>query len=275
MIPKIFRRGRPPDHANAVISAMSRYDMVRHPDESYFARQYLHWIMPELADRFPSRQADILDIGCGQGRFTIPLAQWTTGRVLGVDLTPAAVAAAQKYAQDQGLTNIRVHHADLLPFVRSLPDSSIDVVLFIEVSFFLPSLSEALEEIARVLKPASLLCASFRSQFFNLLQTVRARLWDAADDVAMERQGRIFGGQTLFTWQTPQDATRMLSAVGLRVRSLRGVGVCSGVKGDPLASIAQPSRLSSKDQERLMKLECALADQYVQLGRYMLAIAEK
>jgi SAM-dependent methyltransferase len=249
--------------------------MVRHPDEAYYARQYLHWILPELENRFPSKRVDILDIGCGQGRLSIPSAQWTSGRVVGVDLTPAAVAAAEKYVQAQGLTNIRVYHSDLLPFVRGLGDSSVDIVLFIEVSFFLPSLTEVLQEVARVLKPTGLLFASFRSQFFNLLQTIRARLWDAADDVITEREGHIFGGPVLFTWQTPEDAKRMLSGVGLRLCSLRGIGVCSGVKGDPLASIAQPSRLSPQEQERLMKLECGLAEEYVQLGRYMLAIAEK
>ena len=275
MLSRILRRRIPSSHAEAVISGMSRYDMVRHPDESYYARQYLHWIIPELKHRFPSQRADILDAGCGQGRLSIPLAQWTSGRVIGVDLTPAAIAAAEKYARDRRVTNIQFHISDVLPFLRTLPDCSVCAVLFIEVSFFLPSLGEVLGEIVRVLKANGLLFASFRSQSFNLLQTIRARLWNAAERVAIEREGCIFGGQTLFTWQTPEDVRLMLSNAGLTLRSLRGIGVFSGVKGDPLASIAQPSALGGEDQERLMKLECELAEQYVQLGRYILAIAEK
>ena len=176
---------------------------------------------------------------------------------------------------DRQLTNTRFQTGDLLTFLRDRPDKSADVVLLVEISIFLPALGEVLQEISRVMRPNGLLFAAFRSQFYNLLQTIRAQLWDSAEKVANEREGRIFGGPTLFTWQTPEDAHRMLSAVGLRMRSLRGIGVFSGVKADPLAPVAQPSRLSPEERERLMKLECQLAELYAQVGRYMLAIAEK
>lgn len=257
---------------------MTRYDMVKHPDEPYYARQYLHWILPELADRYPERHIRIVDLGCGQGRLSIPLAEWCAsgqGTVAGADLTPAAVAQARSYAANRSLTNASFYEKDVLDFAQALDDESADAILLIEVSFILPSYRQVLKEAARILRPGGVLFAAFRSQYFNLLHTVSGRLWDAAETVLAEREGHIFGGPTWLGWQTPEDVHHLLAEAGMSVLKLRGIGACSGVKGDSLASVARPSQLSPKEQARLMKIECEIAEQYAACGRYILAIAEK
>src|SRR5258708_31796979 len=88
-------------HNQAVVRIMDGYDMVKEPDEPYYGRQYLRFILPELERRYPERRTRILDLGCGQGRLALPLARWSSqggGTVVGVDLTPAAVAKAERYA---------------------------------------------------------------------------------------------------------------------------------------------------------------------------------
>lgn len=265
-------------HSTAVIRDMSSYDMVSHPDEAYYAEQYLHWIFNDLANGFSEHQVRILDLGCGQGRLTLPLAQWCSaagGRITGVDLTPTAIERAQENLTARGLNNVVFRVSDLLPFLKSQPNESVDVILLIEVTFFLPSCDEVLREIARVLRPGGLLFASFRSQFFNLLQTIRARLWQSAEMALDHREGHLYGKPVWFTWQTPEDIRRLLADKGLRTRSLRGIGVCSGVYGDPLAHVARPSRLTPREHTQLMKIECASAEQYASTGRYILATAEK
>jgi hypothetical protein len=116
---------------------------------------------------------------------------------------------------------------------------------------------------------------AFRSQYYNLLQTIHVRLWNSANIALTEREGHLFNGPIWFTWQTPEDVYKLLADLGLHALKLRGIGVCSGIKGDPLAHIAQPSQFSLKEQERLMKIECAVAEQYAACGRYILATAEK
>src|SRR4051812_17380966 len=72
---------------------------------------------PELAaliteDRIRS---DVLDAGCGYAELSLQLAaQGYT--VLGVDLTPTAIAAATKAAQERGLTNASFEQADITEF---------------------------------------------------------------------------------------------------------------------------------------------------------------
>jgi len=63
----------------------------------------------------------VLDVGCGPGTDTIPLAQWvgTSGQVIGVDFDADMIAEAEKRAQEAEVSAWVVHkHADAiaLPF---------------------------------------------------------------------------------------------------------------------------------------------------------------
>lgn len=96
-------------HNEAVRKITVAHDMVSHPDESYYALQYLHWIRPECEARFPERNPAILDLGCGQGRLSLPLADWAKfGRVVGIDFTPQAIMKARRCAQDRGIPNVEL-----------------------------------------------------------------------------------------------------------------------------------------------------------------------
>lgn len=266
------------DHHQAVIRTMTEYDMVEERDEGYYARQYLHWILPELASRYPDRRLGILDLGCGQGRLSLPLAQWCAaggGTLEAVDITPSAVEKARASASSLGLSNVTFREADLLDFMREKADASVDAILLIEVTFFLPMYQEVLFEMARALKHGGVMFVAFRPQYYDLLQTIRAWKWDQAETVLRERGGFLWGEPVWFTWQTPQDIRTLCASLGLRLLSLRGIGVCSGIKEDPLSAIVRPSQLPLEDQERLMAIECAAAEAYASCGRYILATMDK
>lgn len=264
-----------PSHNEAIIRTMTRYDMTANPDEAYYARQYLHWIIPELEFRFPNRNARVLDLGCGQGRLAIPIASWASGKgeVVGVDLTGPAIEKARENAG--GLDSVSFVSSDILQFLRVQGDSTWNVVLLIEVTFFLPSWREVLGEIARVLKPGGVAFVSFRSQYYNLLQTVWSWRWDAAMMSLEKREGYLWGKPVWYTWQTPEDIKQILSSLGLNLLAIRGIGVCSGLEEDPLGAIVRPSQLPEEQRERLMIIECAVAEQYAACGRYILTTAEK
>jgi SAM-dependent methyltransferase len=265
-------------HDEAVWRSVAAHDMAAVPDELYFARQYLHWILAELGSRTDATRLNILDLGCGQGRLSLPLAEWcaeTGGEVVAVDFAPAAVERGKAYAHARGLKNVTFEQAELLSFVRGLPDGSVDVVLMIEVAFVLPSYREVLREVARVLRPGALAFVAFRSQYFNLLHALHHRRFDSAEMALTRREGHLFDESVWFTWQDPGDVEGLIEDAGLRLLTLRGIGVGSGIAGDPLASIVQPSQLSDEEQERLMAIERAVAEQYVACARYILATAEK
>ena len=72
---------------------------------------------PELAALIGAGKvrSDVLDAGCGYAELSLALA--TDGyAVVGIELTPTAVAAATKAAQDRGLTNATFVQDDITSF---------------------------------------------------------------------------------------------------------------------------------------------------------------
>ena len=60
-------------------------------------------------------RSDVLDAGCGYAELSLALAA-DGYTVVGIDLTPTAIAAATKAAQDRGLSNASFQQADITAF---------------------------------------------------------------------------------------------------------------------------------------------------------------
>lgn len=89
---------------------------------------------------------DILDVGCGEGDVSLALANLTSSRVVGVDISAVVV----DHCNQRGLEAHRVSIGDEpLPF----PDSTFDLVYMAEVLEHLHHPDAAVDEIARVLRP--------------------------------------------------------------------------------------------------------------------------
>src|SRR5689334_20420330 len=79
---------------------------------------------------------NVLDLGCGDGTTAVPAAE-LGANVLGVDIAQNLVAAGNKRAQAQGLTNLRFQEGDACD-LRDLNDSSFDLVVSIFGAMFAP-----------------------------------------------------------------------------------------------------------------------------------------
>jgi len=112
-----------------------------------------------IRDAFTPGQR-ILDVGCGGGRETVPLARLGL-RVVAMDLIPAMVEAARSYAARQGVS-VQTLVGDLV----SLPfgDQSFDgVVMLGQVISFVPGRATrvaALRLLQGILRPGALLIMS-------------------------------------------------------------------------------------------------------------------
>ncbi len=265
-------------HNSKVIQSTQKYDMVVSPDEPYYQEQYWHWIKKYLDIAKLPASGTYLDLGCGQGRLSIPLARWCAdeGKVIGVDFSKKAIEKAQEYAIKAGLSNVGYHAEDILSFLKSKSSNLFDAILFLEVIFFMPQYHLVLQEIKRVLKPQGLLFVSFRSQYFYALHSVVKRNFGDIDTILKNRMGRLSGGDVCFTWQTSGEIRHLIEKeLELEMLDLCGIGCCSGIEGDPHAFITQPSLLDQNERDALMKLEITLANSVPDAGRYMLCIARK
>ncbi len=95
----------------------------------------------------------VVDVGCGAGLDSLIAARMVggTGRVIGVDMTPAMLAKARASASATGYTNVAFRQG----FAEALPvaDGWADVVISNGVLNLMPDKIAALTEMARVLMP--------------------------------------------------------------------------------------------------------------------------
>ncbi len=99
----------------------------------------------------------VLDVGCGPGRVTIPLAQQigSQGEVVAIDIQPGMLRRAQAKAQTANLNNIRF--LQIGAGEGKLERSQYDRAVLVTVLGEIPDQEAALREIAEALKPGGIL----------------------------------------------------------------------------------------------------------------------
>lgn len=98
------------------------------------------------------RGKSVLDLGCGGGFMSEALAQ-RGAKVIGVDPSQPAIAIARKHAEATSLAiDYRTGTGESLP----VTESSVDIVLCVDVLEHVRDLDTVLDEVRRVLKPGGL-----------------------------------------------------------------------------------------------------------------------
>src|SRR6266571_2993813 len=105
-----------------------------------------------LVDRIGiSKGLKVLDLGCGDGTTALPAAKLGAD-VLGVDIASNLVAAGNRRAQAEGVTNLRFREGDASN-LEDLSDDSFDLTVSIFGAMFAPKPFDVPKEIVRVTRP--------------------------------------------------------------------------------------------------------------------------
>lgn len=121
---------------------------------------FTKWLEREYGGSILSRTSVVLDLGCGNGRNVVYLAQEHGVSGIGYDISAEGIAAAQQASGGLNLTYTTRSIAGTL----DIPDSSVDLVLDMMASHFLSAAerTQLVSEIVRVLKPGGwLFCKTF------------------------------------------------------------------------------------------------------------------
>lgn len=215
----------------------------------------------------------VLDLGCGTGRFTLPVAR-RAADVVGLDLSAGMLDVADAKAREQGLA-IGFEQGDMadLPFESGSFDVVVSMLALMHVP--LADREQVFAEIGRVLRPGGRAVIGVKNEVFERFSAVdRFAAVDITDVAAKEL---LFtetdsGRELRAPWASfsPADLRRLFALSGLTVTSLRGnipfsCWLADGVVADPhvLAAISG--------------LEAKLGDiaPFNELGYHLLAEAVK
>lgn len=95
----------------------------------------------------------VLDLGCGDGTTAVPAAK-RGAYVRGVDISRNLVAAGNKRAEREGLSNLTFEHGNACDLVN-LKDDSFDRVVSVFGAMFAPDPIAVAKEMVRVAKPGA------------------------------------------------------------------------------------------------------------------------
>lgn len=151
------------------------YDKQADWDPAYFDWKISHYranraIMLSF-DWLDWKDKKVLDIGCGQGYFTIPVAK-RCEQIVGFDLSSANVENAIRHAARHNLTNAIFRQSDLFDFV---PESPFDVAYAVTVLMHIPDIEKALLKISTFLKPGGHFLISDLNRYFHTRLFLRWR----------------------------------------------------------------------------------------------------
>jgi ubiquinone/menaquinone biosynthesis C-methylase UbiE len=171
--------------------------------DSPFARSNRASVIVEHLDLQPGMR--VLDIGCGPGRLTIPMADKVgpKGDVVAIDIQPHMLRRAQEKAKHAGLSNISFHEVKMGD--GKLDFGQFDWAILVTVLGEIPDREAALREVFSALKAGGVL--SVTEVIVDPHFQGRATVLRLARSAGF-REKRFFGNRFAFSLhlQKPTDA---------------------------------------------------------------------
>jgi len=120
------------------------------PDEAYWGSLFdiagiVDWL--ELT----GIASPIVEVGCGYGSFTVPVAKKTNSQIYAFEIESAMLETAQQNAQKEKLSNVHFYLRDILEQGTGLEANSIGMVLLFNILHF-DEKRVMLKEASRILK---------------------------------------------------------------------------------------------------------------------------
>ena len=121
------------------------------PEEAYWETLF---DVPLILDRLgiDARLKDVVELGCGYGTFTLPVARRIQGIMFTFDIEPAMIAHTLARAEEAGVHNVNAALRDVLATGFGLESGCCDAVLLFNILHF-PRPEELVRKAAEMLRP--------------------------------------------------------------------------------------------------------------------------
>lgn len=176
-------------------------------------------ISRSIADSFDFRGASVLDLGCGDGAYTVEFAALGVRHVLGLDPAAVAIDAAQARATAMGVANtVSFEVGNIYALDNYLTSGRFDCIVIRGVLHHLPDPARALAGLSAFDGTVVILEPNGSNPVLKLLERFSR--------YHIEHEERSFRPGLICTW---------LTAAGLRVRSCRVLNLVPFFCPDPMA----------------------------------------
>ncbi len=130
------------------------------PGEAHFGSRWRERVARHFLG--PRPQDELLDAGCGCGAITMAMAP-DVRRIVGVDISEAAVGLAERVAEARGIANARFRAGDLARLSSVIAEESFDTAYCLDTLEHAEDFPGILAEVRRALRPGG--------RFFLLVPT--------------------------------------------------------------------------------------------------------
>jgi ubiquinone/menaquinone biosynthesis C-methylase UbiE len=122
------------------------------PEESYWNSLFdipliIEWL------NLKSVSSPIVEVGCGYGTFTLPIANATKNTIYAFDIDPVMIETTQRHMQQAGNHNVQFLQRDIIEHGSGLESNNVGLVLLFNILHFTER-RIMLEESSRILKPS-------------------------------------------------------------------------------------------------------------------------
>jgi len=251
--------------ARAAKRVASRYDMLREADEDFFSRIYLYYIKERIKEVFGNSAILIFDAGCGQGRLSIPLAM-DGHKVMGMDFTPSAIKQAKQYGKEKKV-EIEFIQGDLEKDLDKIGNSKFHCIISTEVLYMIKDYKKVINKFNFLLEPGGLIFISLRPRLYYVVHKLINGYISDAHDLLINKKTYINDG--FLNCLSKDEIEKIMVTSGFTQIEYKGIGIITGIIGDPQSLFAIPSAFDKKQQALLLEMELYLGNNYPENGRYI------
>jgi 2-polyprenyl-3-methyl-5-hydroxy-6-metoxy-1,4-benzoquinol methylase len=271
-------------HEYFIQRTAARYDMTVGDDEKYYANFYRRFILSEIKNNYNFETLEIHDLACGQARTLISLVNENDLKIAsytGVDFNRAAIRTARQHFCNYNQTKTLIEkpifvQSDVSNFLDSVADGSLKCIILLEALYMMENPDQVFCKICKKLSKGGLLIITFRSDLYYVHQSLGQGLLENIKVIMNKQQGDILSPGVILNWTNSHNIrSNLVNSFPLKMNRLIGVGVASGIAGDPLAKVVRPSELTNQEQEKLLEVEETYGLRYPDTGRYILTSFSK
>jgi SAM-dependent methyltransferase len=124
------------------------------PDENFWKSLFDVPLIVEWLE-LKNISGPLVEVGCGYGTFTVPLAQTTGETIYAFDIEPSMIEFTQRHAEQADVHNIRLIQRDIVEHGSGLQANSAGMVLLFNILHF-DERRIMLEEASRILRPSGI-----------------------------------------------------------------------------------------------------------------------